>query len=77
MGKHFPKEGIRMAAMLPGRTRAAIRDRARRKGTPQELRPRSPSHRAGDTALCQEAEAVKEQNTHGDIQLGCPVCALV
>ena len=32
LGKHFPKEGIRMAAILPGRTRAAIRDRAQRKG---------------------------------------------
>lgn len=26
--KHFPEEGIRMAPMLPNRTRAAIRDRA-------------------------------------------------
>lgn len=26
--KHFPKEGIRMAPMLPGRTKAAIQDRA-------------------------------------------------
>ena len=30
--KHFPKEGIRMAPMLPGRTRAAIQDRARNLG---------------------------------------------
>ena len=26
--RHFPEEGIRMAPMLPGRTKAAIRDRA-------------------------------------------------
>ena len=30
--KHFPEKGIRMAPMLPGRTKAAIRDRAQRKG---------------------------------------------
>lgn len=30
--KHFPKEGIHMAPMLPDRTQAAIRDRAQALG---------------------------------------------
>ena len=40
--KHFPKEGIRMAAMLPGRTKAAIRDRARQKGIRRSYAPNPP-----------------------------------
>ena len=40
--KHFPKEGIRMAPMLPNRTRAAIRDRARQKGIRRSYAPTPP-----------------------------------
>ena len=40
--KHFPKEGIRMAPMLPNRTRAAIRDRARQKGIRRSYAPNPP-----------------------------------
>lgn len=40
--KHFPKEGIRMAPMLPGRTKAAIRDRAQQKGIRRSYAPNPP-----------------------------------
>lgn len=40
--KHFPEEGIRMAPMLPNRTRAAIRDRARQKGIRRSYAPNPP-----------------------------------